>query len=188
MHPEQARGNEHRWTGTVRGTIEKMTDVTPLQPGPGQESVWDYPRPPRLEHSNRLITVRFGGILVAETREAWRVLETSHPPTWYIPRDDVAADALRRSAALSTHCEWKGAATYWDVVCGDAVSEGAAWSYETPTEQFLPITGHLAFSPSRLECEVDGERATPQEGGFYEGWITSDVVGPFKGIPGSWGW
>ncbi|KZF08026.1 hypothetical protein A2J03_21985 [Rhodococcus sp. EPR-157] len=172
----------------MRGTIGRMSKVTPQVPGPGQESVWDYPRPPRLEQSNRLITVRFQGVLVAETREAWRVLETSHPPTWYIPRDDVAANSLRPSEARSTHCEWKGAATYWDVNGHDAVSTGAAWSYETPTERFLPITGHLAFSPSRLECEVDGERATPQEGGFYEGWITSDVVGPFKGIPGSWGW
>ncbi|MGA9873618.1 MAG: DUF427 domain-containing protein, partial [Rhodococcus sp. (in: high G+C Gram-positive bacteria)] len=92
-----------------------MTEVTPQKPGSGQESVWDYPRPPLLEHSTRLITVRFHGVLVAETRDAWRVLETSHPPTWYVPRDDVAPGALTASAARSTHCEWKGAATYWDV-------------------------------------------------------------------------
>ncbi|MDJ0393382.1 DUF427 domain-containing protein [Rhodococcus sp. G-MC3] len=165
-----------------------MSTMTPEVPGPGQESVWDYPRPPLLEQSSRLITVRLQGVLVAETRDAWRVLETSHPPTWYVPRDDVAADALTPSDTRSTHCEWKGAATYWDVHGHDSISVGAAWSYETPTASFLPITGHLAFSPSRLECEVDGERVTPQEGGFYEGWITRDVVGPFKGIPGSWGW
>lgn len=173
-----------------------MSKVEPQVPGPGQESVWDYPRPPRLEHSDRLITVRLSGVLVAETREAWRVLETSHPPTWYIPRDDVAEGALTPSDARSTHCEWKGAATYWDVHARDSahpdgsadVRPSAAWSYETPTAAFLPITGHVAFSPGRLDCEIDGERVVPQEGGFYEGWITSDVVGPFKGIPGSWGW
>jgi len=170
------------------GTIEKMSEVTPQVPGPGQESVWDNPRPPRLEQSDRLITVRVDSVLIAETRAAWRVLETSHPPTWYIPRDDVAEGVLFPSAARSTHCEWKGAATYWDVHGGDVSLAGAAWSYERPTAAFLPITGHLAFSPSRLHCEVDGERVIPQEGGFYEGWITSDVVGPFKGIPGSWGW
>ncbi len=165
-----------------------MGKVKPQKPGPGQESVWDYPRPPKLEQSRRLIVVRYQGILVAETRDAWRVLETSHPPTWYIPSHDVAPGALTQSSTQSTRCEWKGAATYWDVHGNGDMAAGAAWSYEDPTSQFLPIAGHLAFSPSRLECEVDGERVIPQEGGFYEGWITSEVVGPFKGIPGSWGW
>jgi uncharacterized protein (DUF427 family) len=112
------------------------------------------------------------------------VLETSHPPTWYLPPGDAVDGVLTRSDARSTFCEWKGAATYWDVLG----LEAAAWSYESPTPGFTDITGYLAFSPSRLECLVDGEVARPQEGGFYAGWITDDVVGPFKGIPGSWGW
>ena len=162
--------------------------VVPEKPKPGQESVWDYPRPPKLESSNRSLVVRLGGEVVARTTAAYRVLETSHPPTWYISPADVVPGALTPSAARSTHCEWKGAATYWDVHGGDVVSEAAGWSYENPTPRFAAIAGYLAFSPSRLQCEIDGEAVRPQEGGFYEGWITDDVVGPFKGIPGSYGW
>ncbi|MGN6607921.1 MAG: DUF427 domain-containing protein [Jatrophihabitans sp.] len=160
----------------------------PEPAGPGQESVWDYPRPPALVPSTRRIVVRAGddadAPLIAETTAAFRVLETSHPPTWYLPPASVTPGMLTRSSARSTVCEWKGAATYWDV----AGLRAAAWSYETPTPGFAAIRGHLAFDPARLACFVDGERARPQEGGFYAGWITSDVVGPFKGVPGSWGW
>ncbi len=167
-------------------------NVRPQTPGPGQESVWDYPRPPRLERSGKLVVVRAGELVVAETRAAWRVLETSHPPTWYLPRAAVLERRLTLSTHPSTHCEWKGAATYWDVNLDDAdpdrVLLAAAWSYQHPTRTFGEITGHLAFDPNVLTCEVDGERVRPQEGGFYAGWITDDVVGPFKGIPGSWGW
>ncbi len=152
--------------------------------GPGQESVWDYPRPPALVLSDRLVVVRRGEEVVAETRAAFRVLETSHPPTWYLPPADVADGVLTRSEVRSTWCEWKGAATYWDVLG----LEAAAWSYEDPTPDFAGLRGHLAFSPSRLSCSVDGERVRPQEGGFYAGWITDDVVGPFKGAPGTLGW
>lgn len=112
------------------------------------------------------------------------MLETSHPPTWYLPPDDIVEGALVRSRARSSFCEWKGAATYWDVLG----LEAAAWSYEDPTPGFVGLRGHLAFSPSRLECFVDGERVRPQEGGFDAGWITDDVVGPFKGPPGTLGW
>ena len=165
-----------------------MRRPQPEVPGPGQESVWDYPRPPALVPSDRHVVVRRGGSLVADTTRAYRVLETSHPPTWYLPRADVVAE-LRRSAARSTMCEWKGAATYWDVLGtpgGDVTAQ--AWSYETPTPGFASLAGYLTFYPSVFECEIDGERVRPQEGGFYGGWITDDVVGPFKGIPGSWGW
>lgn len=173
--------------------MEAMTplprDVVPVAPGPGQESVWDYPRPPRLERSGRRVVVRAGGIVVADTTSAFRVLETSHPPTWYLPRADVREGVLVRSNAPSTTCEWKGGATYWDVVVADGPPlTTAAWSYQRPTRPFRDITGHLAFSPSLLACEVDGEAVRPQQGGFYAGWITDDVVGPFKGQPGSWGW
>lgn len=156
-------------------------------PGPGQESVWDYPRPPALVPSDRHVVVRRASLVIAETSRAYRVLETSHPPTWYLPRADVAAD-MRPSAARSTVCEWKGAATYWDVVEASGVVEAAAWSYETPTPAFAALAGYVTFYPAVFECEVDGERVRPQEGGFYGGWITDDVVGPFKGSPGSGGW
>ncbi len=163
--------------------------VHPETPGPGQESVWDYPRPPRLERSTKHVVVRVGGVVVAETDQAWRVLETSHPPTWYLPRPSVGPTLLVPSAANGTVCEWKGPATYWDlVVPGRPVVRAAAWSYEHPTASFRPITGHLGFQPGTLTCEVDGEVARAQQGGFYAGWITDDVVGPFKSGPGSWGW
>jgi len=132
--------------------------------------------------------VALGGQVLADTHAAWRVLETSHPPTWYLPPYAFGPGGLRRSTARSTWCEWKGAATYWDVVAGERVLEAAAWSYENPTPGYAAITGYLALSPARLECTVDGERVRPQEGGFYAGWITDDVVGPFKGPPGTLGW
>lgn len=163
--------------------------VRPARPGPGQESVWDYPRPPALLPSQRRVTVRFGPLVIADSGSAWRVLETSHPPNWYVPIADIDRHHLRPSAARSTLCEWKGAATYWDVIGADGeIAEAAGWSYERPTPRFAPITGFLAFMPGRLECSVDGEPVVPQAGGFYGGWITGDVVGPFKGEPGTWGW
>ena len=158
-------------------------------PQPGQESVWDYPRPPACLPSDRHVVVVVGLETVADSRAAFRVLETSHPPTWYVPPTDVRAGMLTRSSARSTVCEWKGAATYWDVSGSDgAVLEAAAWSYERPSPGFEAIAGFLAFSPSRLLCTVDGEQVRPQEGGFYAGWITDDVVGPFKGGSGTLGW
>ncbi len=156
--------------------------------GEGQESVWDYPRPPALVRSTRQVVIRLGDTLIAQTRRAWRVLETSQPPTWYVPPDDVTPGTVRRSATASTVCEWKGAATYWDVVTPDGVLTAAMWSYENPNPRFADLAGALSGYPAQLECFVDGERARPQEGGFYGGWITSDVVGPFKGGPGTWGW
>jgi uncharacterized protein (DUF427 family) len=156
--------------------------------GEGQESVWGYPRPPALVRSGRQVVIRLGSTVIAETRRAWRVLETSHPPTWYVPREDITPGVLRRSSAAPTVCEWKGLATYWDVVLADAVMPAALWSYESPTSSFAELAGAVTGYPARLECLVDGERVRPQEGGFYGGWITDDVVGPFKGAPGTWGW
>lgn len=153
-------------------------------PGPGQESVWDYPRPPALVRSDRRVVVRREGQPVADSSRCFRVLETSHPPTWYVDPADVAEGVLTPSRARSTWCEWKGAATYWDVL---GLASGA-WSYEDPTPGFTDLRGYLAFSPGRLECFVDDERVRPQDGGFYGGWITDDVVGPFKGAPGTLGW
>ena len=162
--------------------------VRPVPPGPGQESVWDYPRPPALEPSTKRVVVRIGSTVIADSTSAWRVMETSHPPTWYLPRTDVSERYLRRSAARSSVCEWKGAATYWDVVTDGGVIEAVGWSYESPTPRFVPIAGFVSFMPGQIECVIDGERVQPQAGGFYGGWITADVVGPFKGEPGSWGW
>jgi uncharacterized protein (DUF427 family) len=158
-----------------------------LIPGPGQESVWDYPRPPKLELSSRQVKVFFQGELIAQSIRAYRVLETSHPPTWYIPPEDIQMGLLQRSVKQS-FCEWKGAATYWSLGVDHQNVQNVAWSYEQPSTPFLPIRGYLAFYPSKFECYVDNEPVEAQPGDFYGGWITKDIVGPFKGGPGSWGW
>ena len=155
---------------------------------PGQESVWDYPRPPRLEASARRVRVELNGTLIADSSRSLRVLETSHPPTYYVHPDDVAWSYLHPAAARGTFCEWKGQATYWTVVTGTDRVEGGAWSYPDPTPTFAAIADHLAFYPARFECYVDDERVAPQAGGFYGGWVTSDLAGPFKGEPGTLGW
>ena len=156
--------------------------------GPGQESVWDYPRPPSAQVTGRHIVVEVAGVVVADTTRAVRVCETSHPPVYYVPRDDVADGVLERAAGGSW-CEWKGAATYWDLVVGDRRVPQAAWSYEDPSSGFEHLAGALAFYPGKVDrALVDGEPVRPQAGGFYGGWITADVVGPFKGEPGTLGW
>lgn len=160
----------------------------PERPGPGQESVWDYPRPPRLEEYAGSLVVELGGVEVARATRGWRVLETSHPPTYYLPREAFVAGALREAAG-SSWCEWKGQASYLDLVGGDVVAPRAAWTYLTPTAGFEPIAGAIAVMAAATDrCLVDGEVVVPQPGGFYGGWVTSAVVGPFKGIPGSTGW
>lgn len=154
--------------------------------------MWDYPRPPACVPSARHVVVSVvvsaATVLIADSYSAWRVLETSHPPTWYLPSADVMPGMLTRSDARSTFCEWKGAATYWDLTVDGSVMPAVAWSYERPSADFEAIAGYLAFSPARLDCTVDDERVRAQEGGFYAGWITDDVVGPFKGGPGTIGW
>jgi uncharacterized protein (DUF427 family) len=150
--------------------------------------VWDYPRPPALERTDGHLVVELGGVVVADTRQAWRVLETSQPPAYYFPPDDVRLDLLEPSLHR-TFCEWKGEATYRSIRVGDRVAEDAAWVYERPVERFRPITDHLAFYAQRVDrCAVDGEVVVANDGSFYGGWITSKVVGPFKGEPGSLGW
>ncbi len=159
-----------------------------IEPGPGQESVWDYPRPPRLEDSPRRIRIEFGGETVVDTRRAKRVLETSHPPVYYVPVEDVRPGALRPSDR-SSHCEWKGRASYYDLTVGDRTEAGVAWTYPRPTGDFGPLAGHVAFYPGRMDrCLVDDEAVVAQPGDFYGGWVTSDIVGPFKGGRGSMGW
>ena len=176
---------------TGDGTDEpiRMSPAARIKPGPGQESVWDYPRPPAVEASDRAVRVEHGGELVAETHAAIRVLEMAGAPVWYLPRDDVRMDLLRPVAEKTTHCEWKGSATYFDLVVGDQVARNAAWTYERPLPGYEAITGRIAFYAGRVNAAtVDGEVARPQPGGFYGGWVTDDVVGPFKGEPGTEGW
>jgi len=158
----------------------------PVQPG--QESVWDYPRPPLVEPTSRHIRILHRGILLVDTRAAWRTLETSHPPTYYIPQTDIAMAQLVPNAGGSI-CEWKGLARYWDVVIGDERLVGAGWSYPAPSPAFAPIRDHIAFYAAPFESvTIDGEQVTPQPGGFYGGWVTSREAGPFKGNPGSLFW
>jgi uncharacterized protein (DUF427 family) len=160
----------------------------PIKPGSGQESVWDYPRPPRLEPVAKRIRVVFGGQTIADTTRAVRVLETSHPPVYYIPREDILSDCLEPTGG-SSHCEWKGRALYSDVVVGGRRAPQAAWSYPEPVRAYRELAEHVAFYPAKMDaCYVGEERAMPQPGAFYGGWVTSDLVGPFKGEPGSEGW
>jgi uncharacterized protein (DUF427 family) len=157
-------------------------------PGPGQVSVWDFPRPPRLVPDAREVVVMAGDTEVARTRHALRLLETASPPTFYLPAHDVRVDLLRPACGAS-HCEWKGEAAYWSVQQPDGrLLEGVAWSYPHPLPPYQALAGHFAFYPQQLVCLVDGECVQPQPGRFYAGWITPELVGPFKGEPGSGGW
>ena len=156
--------------------------------GPGRESVWDYPRPPRVEPCPHRLSVEFNGATLADTSRAYRVLETSHPPAYYIPQADVKMEFLRPNATRS-FCEYKGEARHWDVHDGARTSVAAAWSYPSPSQAYAVLRDHLAFYPQRVDgCYVAGERVQPQEGDFYGGWITSNLMGPFKGGLGSRGW
>ncbi len=156
-----------------------------VEPEPGQESVWDYPRPPALEADPRLIEVKDGELILAHTTKAFRVLETASPPTFYIPPDDVAFDCLTRMGER-TVCEWKGMAIYWALA--REPSHAIAWSYPRPRARFARIRDYVAFYPARVACFIDAERVRAQPGRFYGGWITDEVVGPFKGEPGTLHW
>lgn len=157
------------------------------QQGP-QESVWDYPRPPRLEPTSEHVQIFFGGELIADTVSAVRVLETSHPPVYYLPLEDFAPGSLVPTHG-STVCEYKGTAAYFDVVAGDARAARAAWTYPDPLPGYGPLASRAAVYPGKMDrCTVDGEDVLPQEGDFYGGWITARITGPFKGAPGTGGW
>ena len=158
-----------------------------VEPGKGQESVWDYPRPPVLVEDSRLVEVRIDECLIARTRHAVRVLETASPPTFYLPREDSNMGLLRPASGHS-FCEWKGQASYFDLCSENAKIARAAWSYENPTDEFKRIAGYISFYPELLACYVGGERVRPQTGGFYGGWVTSEIAGPFKGVPGTGDW
>lgn len=165
-----------------------MARPRPLTPAPGQESVWDYPRPPAIRRCRLPIVIELGGQVICRTDESWQILETSHPPTYYLPRASFAPGALTEAAGSSV-CEWKGAARYLDVQGGGAVANRAAWYYPTPSAPYEALAGHVALYAGRMDrCLVGGVQVRPQPGGFYGGWITPEVVGPFKGDPGTLGW
>lgn len=162
--------------------------VQKIEPKEGQESVWDYPRPPRLEAFSGRIEIILNGVKIADTTSSYRVLETSHPPVYYLPPQDIQIQYLIPREGQS-FCEWKGSAKYYDVCVDDKLIYKAAWYYPNPTPEFDAITHHVAFYAGLMsECYVNGELVAPQPGGFYGGWITSNIVGPFKGVAGSWGW
>jgi len=155
---------------------------------PPLESVWDYPRPPRLEPIGATVSVEFGGIEIARSARGLRVLETSHPPTCYIPPEDFLAGVLVPVPGGSL-CEWKGRARYWDIVAGGRRAARAAWSYPAPTAAFEALRDHVALYPGRMDrCILGNMEVTAQPGDFYGGWITPNLRGPFKGAPGTLGW
>jgi uncharacterized protein (DUF427 family) len=165
-----------------------MNRPIPIEPQPGQESVWDYPRPPRLEQVDKRIEIVFSGTLIVDAPTSFRVLETSHPPVYYISPKFILPGVVQ-PATGSSFCEWKGRAEYFDVVVGGERAGSVAWAYPRPSPAFADIAGFLAFYAGPMDaCRVGGEVVTPQPGGFYGGWITTDIVGPFKGQPGSMGW
>lgn len=176
----QAARDHWKWRGTHRPPFA-------VAPRPGQVSVWDFPRPPRLQPDTREVVVRWGDVELARTSSAIMVLETSHPPSFYLPWADVAQQYFE-VAAGGSFCEWKGPASYWTLVNGDRRLDGMAWSYPKPLAGAEALAKCVAFYPTELDCRVDGAPVLPQPGGFYGGWITPELVGPFKGAPGSTGW
>jgi uncharacterized protein (DUF427 family) len=181
--PDELQAGVEKRRGPNRGRPDKI-----VVPGPGQESVWDYPRPPRVERVDRTIRVEFGSIVLAESDRAYRVIETASPPVYYLPPDDVRTEYLEPSGR-SSMCEWKGESRYWTVRVGQHLAENAAWSYTEPWPGYEAIAGYLAFYAGKMDvCYVGEHRVTPQPGEYYGGWITPDVVGPFKGAPGTGHW
>lgn len=159
-----------------------------IVPGPGQESVWDYPRPPRIEDFTGHIKVIFNNLVIADTHEAKRVLETSHPPVYYIPPRDIQMNYLMKSP-LTSWCEFKGKAFYYTIVANKKEAKNAAWYYPDPAPDFMALAYCVAFYPNLMDvCEVNGEKVKAQKGDFYGGWITKNIVGPFKGEPGTRDW
>ncbi len=180
--PEDLEAERAYWQGKPRGRPE-----APDTPAPGQESVWDYPRPPRLERVARLVEVRAGAHLVASTRQPFRLCETASPPVYYVPPSDIDFALLAQSPQES-FCEWKGMARYWNLEIPGQRVENVAWTYRQPERGYEALADAVAFYPGRVSCTVDGEGVRPQAGGFYGGWVTDEIVGPFKGERGTEGW
>ena len=164
------------------------TSKLTVPPAPGQESVWQYPRPPRLERVDTSIEIVLAGQIIVNALWCFRVLETSHPPNYYIHPEFIRSDAMI-GVAGSSHCEWKGTARYFDVTAGDRTAHRAAWGYDRPSPGYEPLAGCVAFYARPMDrCSVNGEVVLPQPGAFYGGWITASIVGPFKGELGTMGW
>jgi len=176
----QAAREHWQWRGSERPSFAHI-------PGPGQESVWDYPRPPVIVKDAREVVILWAGVEIARTYRAIRVLETAHPPGFYLPWDDVAREYLTSAAGLSM-CEWKGPAHYWSLTDGTRSLQAVAWSYPKPLAGAEALADCVAFYPANLECTVGGAPVSPQPGRFYGGWVTPELVGPFKGEPGSECW
>lgn len=182
--------NDFDWLQTARDQWRwRGADLPPFaqKPQPGQVSVWNFPRPQQLVRDTREVIVRWGGTLVAQSKRCVLVLETSHPPSFYIPWADVTSQLLVNAQGTSM-CEWKGPAKYWSLVDGERSLAHVAWSYPSPFDSAQALADCVAFYPAHLHCTVDGARVQPQPGGFYGGWITPELVGPFKGEPGTSGW
>jgi uncharacterized protein (DUF427 family) len=178
------------WAQRARSTWRYRGQGRPpfaVEPGRGQESVWDYPRPPRLEADVREVIVRVGAHEIARSRRTIRLLETASPPTFYLPPDDVRRECFEIGSEGS-RCEWKGVASYWSVIVPDGRVDGGAWSYENPLPGYERIRGCVSFYPLLVACTVDSMPVVAQPGRFYGGWVTPELVGPFKGEPGSDGW
>ncbi len=178
------------WIKAARSHWQWRGDSRPAHadvPAPGQVSVWDFPRPPIIVPDAREIVIHWDGVEIARTQRAVCVLETSHPPTFYLPREDIAEHLLIAGAGNS-FCEWKGPAKYWTLANKERKLSNVAWSYPEPLAGAEALAGRLAFYPHHLTCTVSGASVTPQPGGFYGGWITPELVGPFKGARGSEGW
>jgi uncharacterized protein (DUF427 family) len=161
-------------------------------PKPGQESVWDFPRPPRVEPVAARVRVVFGGVTIVDSSQALRIVETAGAPCYYVPPGDVLGGALRATGDWSV-CEWKGAAVYYDVIAGGKIARAAAWAYPEPLTDlgcgYERIANYVAFYCAKMDgCFLDDERVRPQPGGFYGGWVTDSLAGPIKGVPGSDGW
>jgi uncharacterized protein (DUF427 family) len=177
------RAEREKWRN-----LPRVRPAAIVVPGPGQESVWDYPRPPRVESVAARVRVEFEGLTLADTSRALRVCETAGPPVYYIPQADILMSQLERGTRTS-FCEWKGLASYWSVRVGARFAKDAAWSYPAPDLGFEAIRDFIAFYPRRMDaCWVGEHRVTPQPGFYYGGWVTPDLVGPFKGSPGSESW
>jgi len=181
--PKELQKEVNKWRNFKRKMPENI-----ITPGPGQESIWDYPRPPKVELFTKKIRVEFADKVIAETNKSYKVMETSSPPCYYIAQDDINMDCLFKSA-YKTLCEWKGSARYWSIRIGDKISKNAGWSYPKPWEGFEDIKDYIAFFAGRVDgCYIGDEKVVPQSGDFYGGWITSNIVGPFKGDPGTEHW
>lgn len=179
---EQIKSARSKWqyTGKFRPDFAES-------PTENQESVWDYPRPPKIDPDERHILVKHDDLIIAETYSSIRILETASPPVFYISPSDANFDYLKEAQGSSI-CEWKGTAKYWSLYLKDRVIKNIGWSYPSPFKEFEIIKDYISFYPARLDCYVDGEKVMPQPGGFYGGWVTSEIIGPFKGKPGSGWW